>query len=289
MGLAWQQGPLGRQPVGRFLTDAPLPERLLYAEPLRRHLRVRFGDATIAESDDAILLHEPARYPVAYMPRADIDPDVLVATSRVSQHRDLGATAWFTVAYGNRRAERAAWQHVALAAHASLLEGTVAFAWRLMDAFFEEDERVLGHAADPYHRIDIRPSSRRLTVSAHGRLVADTRRSRVLYESGFAPRWYVPVDDIDPACLAPVALETFCPYKGVASYYDVGGIASAAWSYQAAFSEVSAISGWVSFEPDSALEITVAGRRLAPDPGQKVIAHGRDRDLSLDEARGLGD
>jgi hypothetical protein len=27
----------------------------------------------------------------------------------------------------------------------------VAFAWRAMDAFYEEDERILGHTADPRH------------------------------------------------------------------------------------------------------------------------------------------
>ena len=40
----------------------------------------------------------------------------------------------------------------------------VAFAWHAMDAFYEEDERIVGHAADAYHRIDIRQTSRELTV-----------------------------------------------------------------------------------------------------------------------------
>ena len=35
MGLSWQQGPLGRNPNGRLLV-AGMPERVLYAEPLRR-------------------------------------------------------------------------------------------------------------------------------------------------------------------------------------------------------------------------------------------------------------
>ena len=37
MGLSWQQGPLGRNPNGQFLVPA-MPERVLYAEPLRRRL-----------------------------------------------------------------------------------------------------------------------------------------------------------------------------------------------------------------------------------------------------------
>jgi uncharacterized protein (DUF427 family) len=87
---------------------------------------------------------------------------------------------------------------------------------------YEEDERIVGHAADPYHRIDIRQTSRRLVVRDGDRTVADTSRPLALYESGFAPRWYVPRDDVDVSALAPVKRQTFCPYKGVCSYYDVG-------------------------------------------------------------------
>ena len=63
MGLAWQQGPLATGSVGHFLTPQPLPERLLFAEPLRRRMRVRLGDQWIADSEDVVLLHEPGRYP----------------------------------------------------------------------------------------------------------------------------------------------------------------------------------------------------------------------------------
>src|SRR5262249_60050501 len=48
VGLSWQQGPLSTGAIGRFLVPEPLPERLLperllYVEPLRRRMRVRFG------------------------------------------------------------------------------------------------------------------------------------------------------------------------------------------------------------------------------------------------------
>jgi hypothetical protein len=59
MGLAWQQGPPAPGAIGRFLLPDPLPERLLYAEPLRRRMRVRFDGAGIADSEDLVLLHEP--------------------------------------------------------------------------------------------------------------------------------------------------------------------------------------------------------------------------------------
>ena len=63
MGLSWQQGPLAPGAVGRFLVPGPLPDRMLFAEPLRRRMRVRFGGSWIADSEDVMLLHEPGRYP----------------------------------------------------------------------------------------------------------------------------------------------------------------------------------------------------------------------------------
>ncbi len=282
MGLAWQQGPLAAGSTGRFLTSQPLPEHLLFAEPLRRRMRVRLGDGWIADSERVLLLHEPGRYPVAYFPRADISDGILDAEDRVTQHGDLGDMQWYTVMVGDRRIPHAAWQHTALPAHASELTDRVAFAWRAMDGFYEEDERIVGHAADPYHRVDIRDTSRHLVVRDGDRMIADTHRPVVLYESGFAPRWYVPRDDIEEAELEPVEGQTFCPYKGLADYYTVGDRKRAAWSYVNAWPEVSRVSNLVSFEPDK-IEVWLDDRRLHLEPGQSVVPHGIDRGLDPDE------
>ena len=283
MGLSWQQGPLSAVSVGRFLTAAPLPERLLYAEPLRRRMRVRFGDQWVADSEDVVLLHEPGHYPVAYFPLGDIADGVLEDTPHTTQHRELGTTAWYTVRAGDQSKPRAAWQHTELPEWAGELKGRAAFAWRAMDAYYEEDQRIVGHAADPYHRIDIRSTSRRLVVRAGDRVVADSSAPLVLFESGFAPRWYVPRADVDESALTAVETRSFCPYKGVCSYYDIGESRLAAWSYLDAWPEVGRVAGLVSFEADKA-EVTLDGRRLSAEPGQSVIAHGVDRDLSLDGA-----
>ena len=287
MGLSWQQGPLGRDPNGTFLSATPMPERVLYMEPLRRRMSVGFGGGIVARSDAAVILHEPARYPVAYFPIGDIGEGVLQPADHVSTHPDLGRTAWFDVAGGDGQiAKRAAWQHVDPPAQAAAMRDTVAFAWRAMDAFYEEDERILGHAADPYHRIDIRRSSRHLVVRDGDEVVADTHAPLVLYESGFAPRWYVPRTDVVADALAPLEGQTFCPYKGLASYYDVGQARTAAWSYRAPFEEVGRVTDLVSFYPEK-LTITIDGEKLEPVPGQTVIAHGPDRNLSVDEIGGI--
>ena len=282
MGLAWQQGPLATGSIGHFLTDQPLPPRLLYAEPLRRRMRVCFADRCIADSEEVILLHEPGRYPVAYFPLCDIEAGILVAEDRVTQHQDLGDTQWFTVQTSGREANHAAWQYTGLPQHAAVLDGRLAFAWRAMDAFYEENERVVGHAADAYHRIDIRSTSRHLVVRDGEQVIADTKHPLALYESGFAPRWYVPREDIDEAFLKLVELQTFCPYKGICSYYDIGGHPRAAWSYINAWPEVGRVTNLVSFEPDK-IDVYLDGKQLQLEPGQTVLPHGVDRGLDPDE------
>ena len=81
-------------------------------------------------------------------------------------------------------------------------------------------------------------------------------------------------------------LETFCPYKGVASYYDIDGVARAAWSYRAPLQDMAAIGDLVSFEPDR-VEVTLHGERFEQEPGQTVVSHGIHRDQSLGGAGAL--
>jgi uncharacterized protein (DUF427 family) len=283
MGLSWQQGPLSPGAIGRFLVPEPLPTRLLYVEPLRRRMRVRFGGAWIAESERVLLLFEPGRYPMAYFPETDVSPDTLQRTGHSTRHPELGLTSWYSVRAGEKTAARGAWQHIELPSHASEFRGRVAFAWPAMDAFYEEDERIMGHAADNYHRIDIRQSSRHLVVRNEDRTVAETKRPLVLYESGFAPRWYVERADIDEAALTPVEHQTFCPYKGMCTYYDIGEARLGAWSYPEAYAQVGRISNLVSFEPDI-VTVQLDSVQLRLEPGQTVIPHGPDRELDTAEA-----
>jgi uncharacterized protein (DUF427 family) len=219
MGLSWQQGPLSGVSLGRFLTPEPLPKRLLFVEPLRRRLRVKLADEWIADTE----------------------------------HPDFGVTQWFTATVGDHRATRGAWRFTALPGYATDLHDHVAFAWRAMDAFYEEDDRIVGHAADAYHRIDIRHSSRHLVVKDGVKAIADTKRPLALYESGFAPRWYVPRQDVDEKALVPAQGQTFCPYKGLCS-----------------------------FEPDQ-VDVFLDNNKLALEPGQNVVPHGMDRGLDPDE------
>jgi hypothetical protein len=87
----------------------------------------------------------------------------------------------------------------------------------------------------------------------------------------------------DESALIAVEHQTFCPYKGLCSYYDIGGARLAAWSYPEAYPQVGRISGLISFEPDI-VSVQLDGNQLHLEPGQAVIPHGPDRELTVAEA-----
>jgi uncharacterized protein (DUF427 family) len=285
MGLAWQQGPLGSGPIGKILVPQALPERILYAEPLRRRMRVVYDEKWLVDSNDVVLLHEPGHYPVAFFPLAEIAEGAITATDRVTPHKEFGPTKWFTVNGQSAQAPRAAWTYPDLPDYAEILANRVAFSWRHMDGYFEEDERILGHAADPYHRIDIRQTSRHLVVKIGDQVIADSTSPLALYESGFAPRWYVPRKDVKESGFTLTTDNTFCPYKGLCSYWEIEGRAQAAWGYLDPYTEVTRIKGHYSFEPE-VVDVFIDGVQQSTPPGQTVISHGEDRALDVSEFGG---
>lgn len=289
MGLAWQQGPFGESPSGQFLLGRNLPEHILYAEPAGRRMRVELADAVVAHSDNVTLLHETGRYPVAYFPPGDVDPALMRTSAKRTQDPYLGETIWWSLEIGNQRFDDVAWSHPRPPRHGQPMAGLVAFVWDAMDAFYEEDEPILGHAADPYHRVDIRSSRRRLTVRLGGDLIADTCAPVAVFETGFAPRWYVPRRDVEDGVLHDDPLRTLCPYKGIAHYFDVvaGGqrVTAGAWSYPVALPESGRLAGYVSFDL-ATLKVTLDRERLSPAAHQQVVTSGTDRNLTSSGRQG---
>jgi uncharacterized protein (DUF427 family) len=114
--------------------------------------------------------------PGGLFPLGDITNGALERSEHITRYRDLGATSWSTVRVGDQNKPSAARQHIELHRYASGLKGRPAFAWRAMDAFYEEDERIAGHAAGSYHRINIRQTSRHLVVRSCDHVVVDSRR-----------------------------------------------------------------------------------------------------------------
>ena len=61
-----------------------------------------------------------------------------------------------------------------------------------IDSWFEEDAQIYDHPKNPYTRIDILPSSRKIEVKIAGVTVAETSNPLFLFETGLRTRYYLP-------------------------------------------------------------------------------------------------
>ena len=106
----------------------------------------------------------------------------------------------------------------------------------------------------PDHPITITPTTRRVVVTAGGRVVADSRAALTLQEAAYAPVQYVPRADVDMTQLERTAHATYCPYKGDCAYYSVPGggerAVDSVWTYEQPYDAVAAIRDHVAFYPD---------------------------------------
>ena len=127
--------------------------------------------------------------------------------------------------------------------HARLVE----IAWDAPDEWLEEDEELLGHARDPFHRIDARRTSRHIRVSIAGEVVADTRRAVALFETGLPTRWYIPRDDVLAELSRNDGHRTTCAYKGHATHWDAAGEQAIAWSYDLPLNDAMPVRSMLAF------------------------------------------
>jgi uncharacterized protein (DUF427 family) len=114
---------------------------------------------------------------------------------------------------------------------------------------------------DATHPITIRPTGSRVTVRVGGNVVAESDNALSLAEASYPVAQYIPLADVDQSVLERTATQTYCPYKGEASYYTVktadgGAEADVIWTYDKPYPSVAEIAGHVAFYPDRA-EITV--------------------------------
>lgn len=112
----------------------------------------------------------------------------------------------------------------------------------------------------PAHPITITSTGARVVVRAGGQVIADTEAALTLTEASIPPVQYVPLADVDPTVLLPSGSETYCPFKGEASYFTVatasGDIKDAVWYYEFPFDAVGEIADHVAFYADR-VEVSV--------------------------------
>ncbi len=115
------------------------------------------------------------------------------------------------------------------------------------------------------------PCARHIRIVHRGVVLADTRRSIRTLETSHPPSYYIPPADIDMTLLHETGRQTFCEWKGDATYFDVqvGGVTlrHAAWSYPAPSRSFDALRDHVAFYAAPFDECTVDGERVVPQEG----------------------
>jgi uncharacterized protein (DUF427 family) len=196
MTLTVGTGPFGQHPAGRF--DFEPPDHVVYVERFPRRVRAMRGGSTVIDSDRVVLVYESGQLPSYAFPPDDV---------------------W-----------------VEAAASDPAVAGYVRVPWDAVDAWFEEDEEVFVHVRDPYHRIDVVPTSRHVVVSFNDTVLAESTRVRGLYETALPVRWYFPVEDVRTELLVRSDTLTSCAYKGSPAHWSArlpGGLVDdVGWSYE---------------------------------------------------------
>ncbi|MFD4366230.1 DUF427 domain-containing protein [Rhodococcus sp. NPDC058521] len=200
---------------------ASIANRLRY-QPTTKRVRADAHGVTVADSTSAVLVWQPGSpVPVYGLPARDVDMDRVGDDATRLTDPDLA-------------------EFVLLA--------PTAFTWR------EEDEEVVGHPRDPYHRVDVVHSARRVTLRFAGAVIADSHRCEMVFETGFPEaRYYLPRGDV-AAELRPSDTRTVCPYKGEATYWtaviDGHALENIAWSYEHPLPEAVRIRSLVAFHDE---------------------------------------
>ena len=136
---------------------------------------------------------------------------------------------------------------------------------RAMDEWFEEDDPIHGHPRDPYHRVDVRSSSRRVVIRRDGEVIADSSRPKLVFETGNPIRYYLPLADVRIELLSKSDYVSACPYKGDGQHWHLSSngnaVENVAWSLPHPLPEGLAAVDHVCFYPKK-IEVEVDGRRI---------------------------
>lgn len=214
MSLVAGRGPLSADPAGWF--SPPVPAELVYIEPHPRRVQAFRQGRPEIDTERALLVHRRG-HPLSY--------------------------AFPANAVGELTAEPV-----------PEAPGFVHVPWDAADAWLEEGRELVHYPPNPYHRVDCRPTRRRLRVSVTDTVLVDTDDTVIVFETALEPRLYVDPAHVRIDLLRQSETSTYCNYKGPATYWSAdleNGtiIEDVAWSYPNPLPESLAIKGFFSFDP----------------------------------------
>ncbi len=106
----------------------------------------------------------------------------------------------------------------------------------------------------PDHPITIEPAEGTVSIRFNDMEIARSTRALALLEASYPVVYYIPRDDVVPERLSVGSKQTYCPYKGDATHFDVNAgdeiLENAAWAYDNPFEAMSEIGGHIAFYRD---------------------------------------
>jgi uncharacterized protein (DUF427 family) len=248
-------------------------------QPTPKRIRATVGSDAVVDTTRAVLLWEPRRIVPAYaVPAADITAELVPAppSAEVAAALD-GLGKRRVLSPGHFRTHTTEGEELTVRAPAGEreaaafrladpdLEDYVELDFDAFDQWLEEDEPIISHPRDPFHRIDVRRSSRSVLVEHEGTVLAESTRPRLLFETHLPVRTYLPREDVHVDRLLPSGTTTACAYKGqTTSYWAVeradGRRVDVAWSYEHPLPDAVEITGMVAFF-DERVDVVLDGVR----------------------------
>jgi uncharacterized protein (DUF427 family) len=251
-------------------------------EPTGKRIRAMLGGGTAVDSTRAVLVWEPRRIVPSYaIPASDIRGELAPAAAASSDTPGVGAQM---PALSGRPVLTPADPFAAHTAEGQVMDvralgqdrpgagfrladpdlaGYIVLDFGAFDGWLEEDEPNVAHPRDPFHRIDVLPSSRHVRLELDGQVLAESSRPMLLFETMLPVRHYLPREDVR-AELVPSDTRTYCAYKGQASYWSVtvGGqaVPDIAWTYQQPLHDAAQVRDLTAFF-DERVDVVVDGER----------------------------
>lgn len=250
-------------------------------EPTAKRIRACLGGDPVVDTRAAYLVWEPRRLVPSYaVPRAALTAQLVPAGAETGADEDVGvrlpaissrpvldpsvpfaahscAGTSFDVLAGEETGPAAAFvpDDPDLADYVILSFG--AFEW------WEEAERIVSHPHDPFHRIDVLRSDCHVRIELDGRVLAESSRPMLLFETLLPVRFYLPREDL-AVRLVSSNLVTYCAYKGRATYFSVpDGPESIAWTYHEPLHDGEQVQSRICFF-DERVDVILDGERREP-------------------------
>ena len=250
-------------------------------QPTDKRIRALAGDRTVVDSLSAVLVWEPRRVTPYYaVPERDVLVPLVAAGRRPRAPAPPTADGRAVLPHGGFRAHTVPGEELSIRAPGwgtdrrldavafrpadPDLSGYVVLDFDAFDRWLEEEEPIEGHPRDPYHRVDVRRSARHVRILLGDKVLAESSRPRLVFETLLPVRFYLPREDVDQRLLRPSARRTVCPYKGEAVYWSVQlsayVVEDLAWSYPKPLPAAADVAGLVCFF-DERVETVVDGTR----------------------------